>query len=930
MIQEADRLATLHSYRILDTAPEPAFDRLAQLAADLFEAPIALVSLIDARRQWLKACHGVALAQTPRDIAFCDHVVQDPQAGILVIEDARHDPRFAANPLVTGAAGIRFYAGAPLVSPSGAALGALCVLDTKPRPHPGPRNLRRLAILAEAVVSELELRRANFAALENKRLLELAETMANVGSWRFVPATGEIRWSDEVYRIHGVSRDSFNPKLDDALAFYHPDDRPLVAAYLKAAIEERKGYQFQLRFLEPGGKVRHVLSKATCELDANGHVEAVIGVFQDVTESVETLRSVQRSEARYRLLADNMADAVIRIRPDGTSPYVSPGISNILGYSIDELAGIGVLGIAHPDDRAMVEAAFLDLLGTGGQCTVKHRARHKDDREVWVETSLRLVRDDAGKAREVIGVVRDVTTRRLLSVALEQSEARYRELADKASDVIVRVGRDGIIRYASPACRKFGYEPEEAVGQSILTLVAPESVDHAKAVMADLFSGREPDETVRREYKVRTRDGREVWVEGNPTLVRDAQGQVVEYISAFRDITARKRLEAELLEARREAEDAAAVKSEFLANMSHELRTPLTAMLGFSRLVQEQPELSADTRSYADRALVAGRALLTTVNDILDFSRLEAGQVEIRPQAIAPAALLRETTELFEQAASDKQIALRLTVAPEVPPSVMLDPDRLRQIVLNLVGNALKFTQQGAVAVHLGHDDGMLHVRVRDTGPGIVPEHVPRLFQRFSQVDASSTRRHGGTGLGLAICKGLVEAMSGTIGVETAPGRGSTFWFRIPASVLQPATPAGAATTSAGLPPGLRVLLAEDSAMNRKLVRALLGPFEVELTEAEDGKAAVALAEQRPFDLVLMDLRMPVLDGKAAATSIRAGAGPNAGAPILAFSAERFADLGEGVFDGMVSKPLTAAALRSAIVTALDQPTARNEPDAAA
>ncbi|MCC6918007.1 MAG: PAS domain S-box protein [Alphaproteobacteria bacterium] len=928
MDQDGDRLAILHSYRILDTAPEPAFDRLAALAADLFDAPMALVSLVDARRQWGKARYGDIPVEIPRDIAFCDHVVRDPEGRTLVVADAAQDPRFAANKLVTGEPGIRFYAGAPLVSPSGAKLGALCVLDTKPRPHTDERDLRRLAMLAEAAVSELELRRVTFAAQENERLLELAESMVNIGSWRFEPATGELQWSDEVYRIHGVSRDSFDLKLDDALAFYHPDDRPLVEAHLKAAVEEKKGYQFQLRFLEPDGRIRHVLSKATVELDGNGQVEAVIGVFQDVTESVETLRAVQRSEARYRLLADNMADAVIRIMPDGTSPYVSPGISNIVGYAIDELSGIGVIGIVHPDDRGMVEAAFYDLMETGGQCTVKHRALHRDDREVWVETSLSLVRDDAGRPREVIGVIRDVTARRGLSVALEQSEARYRELADKASDVIVRAGRDGILRYVSPSCRKFGYEPEELIGRSVMHVVAPESLDHAKAVFTKLFSGPEPDDTVRREYKIRTGDGREVWAEGNPTLVRDAQGEVVEYISAFRDITARKRLEAELLDARREAEDSAAVKSEFLANMSHELRTPLTAMLGFSRLVQEQPDLGAEARGYIERALVAGRALLTTVNDILDFSRLEAGQVEIRPQPTSPAALLRESIELFEQAASEKQIALSLTVAPDVPPSVALDPDRLRQLVLNLVGNALKFTQQGAVDVYLGHQDGLLDVRVHDTGPGIQAEYVPRLFQRFSQVDASSTRRHSGTGLGLAICKGLVEAMGGTIGVETVSGQGSMFWFRIPAPVPQPAAEAG--TPVAGLPPGIRILLAEDSAVNRKLVRALLGPFEVELSEAENGKLAVAMAGQEAFDLILMDLRMPVLDGKAAALRIRRGDGPNARTPILAFSADRFPDLGEGIFDGIVSKPLTAAALRNAIAAVFDDPTARSEADAAA
>ena len=364
----------------------------------------------------------------------------------------------------------------------------------------------------------------------------------------------------------------------------------------------------------------------------------------------------------------------------------------------------------------------------------------------------------------------------------------------------------------------------------------------------------------------------------------------------------RRRLKAE-------AEAAAQVKAEFLANMSHELRTPLTAVLGFTQLVEGQPELSDETRGYVQRVANAGKALRATVNDILDFSKLEAGQVEIKHQPMSPAALMREAAELFAGQAQDKGVVLRASGLSNLPPLVEADPDRLRQILLNLIGNAVKFTERGAVIASAKFDAaaGRLSFEVSDTGPGIAPEQVDHLFQRFSQIDGA--RRSGGTGLGLAICKGLVDAMGGRIGVASARGAGSRFWFEIPARLAEGVTADEAPEVRGGLPDGCRVLVVDDNAANRHLVHAILTPFGVDLTEATDGDEGVARAEAQGFDLVLMDLRMPRLDGRAAAALIRAGQGPNQRTPILAFSADASALPADELFAGHVPKPLSALGL---------------------
>ncbi|MDR3512106.1 MAG: ATP-binding protein [Caulobacteraceae bacterium] len=398
---------------------------------------------------------------------------------------------------------------------------------------------------------------------------------------------------------------------------------------------------------------------------------------------------------------------------------------------------------------------------------------------------------------------------------------------------------------------------------------------------------------------------------------RDAAGAVAAVFGTVIDITELKQAEAELRAAREAAEAAAAVKSEFLANMSHELRTPLTSVLGFTRLALEQPDLTDASRGYIAKASNAGAALLSTVNDILDFSKLESGRLQIRRQPSDPAALCAETLELFSEHAAAKGLSLRFE-AGTLPGGLAIDPDRVRQLLLNLIGNAVKFSDAGEIVLAAAWrpQDQTLAISVRDQGPGIAAAQQPLLFRRFSQVDGSSTRRHDGSGLGLAICLGLVEAMGGRIGVESEPGRGARFFFEIPAAPAG-ASEAGDDAEPPIFPPGVRVLVADDHAANRQLVRAVLEPLGAAVSEAVNGAEAAAIAGRAPFDLILMDLRMPELDGLGAMRAIRAGEGPNRTAPILAFSAGADAPTAEGRrqagFDGDLSKPLLPADLILAV-----------------
>jgi len=916
-LREAQRLAALKAYKVLDTPADAAIDRLADLAGNLFDTPISLVSLVDEERQWFKAKVGLEAFSTPRSDAFCAHAIAQGPETVLVVEDATQDPRFAANPLVTGAPDIRFYAGATLTTKDGHNLGTLCVIDDKPRARPADSELERLKLLARIVVDEFELAKAQRETAEKQRLLELAETVAQVGHWRIEVATNHLTWSDQTFRIFGLSRDSYTPTVESSLNHYSAEHRMVLEQGIVAAIAQKGGFDLRVQLIRPDGQVRDVMARGLCELDDRGEVSALFGLLQDVTDYSNALRSVERTSDRYRMLTENANDLVTKMAADGRFTYVSPAVRGISGYAPSEVVGRLAMEFIHPDDRARVAEIFRTALQGPAGWTIEYRIVRKDGAVRWVEARPKQVYDPASGESAVTDVIRDITDRKAADDALADSETRYRLLADNASDMIARFKPNGEITFVSPASLKMlGFRPEDMIGRRAPEFIHPEDLAGFHAYFAVVGAAGPGAKAEPLRFRCRRKDGQWIWAEGQPTLFFDANGTLTGIQDVLRDISSRKAMEDALETARAEAEAAAHVKAEFLSNMSHELRTPLTAVLGFSQLIAQQPELTPDTRGFVERVSSAGKALLSTVNDILDFSKLEAGQVEIVVAPCAPAPLISETADIFSLQAGEKGLALRVEGLSALPASLKLAQDRVRQILLNLIGNAVKFTDRGEVVVEVAHASDRLRLAVRDTGAGIPPERLEALFKRFSQVDGSSTRRHGGTGLGLAICKGLVEAMGGTIGVESTLGEGSCFWFELPAVAEAPAV-VRPISGQAGQGGGCRVLVVDDNSANRDLVSMVLRGLSAQITEACDGVEAIVAAEAQGFDLILMDLRMPVLDGATAARRIREGRGPNRATPIIACSASVDPDIDAEVFDGVVGKPLDPAILLRTVAAAI-------------
>lgn len=652
--------------------------------------------------------------------------------------------------------------------------------------------------------------------------------------------------------------------------------------------------------------------------DEHGEIVGLVGISTDITKRKKILKELQKREELYQLISEKSADMVCLHAPDGTYEYVSPSVEELLGYKPKELIGRNPYEFFHPEDLERIEKKSHERAKEGEQIkSIQYRIRRKDGEYIWFETATEPVVDENGEVIKLRTGSRDITSRKKLELLLKETN-RLAEVGGWEYDVEADnlFWTDEVYRiHELPIREKISVEE----ARDFYPRKAREKV--VEAVTNAIESGEEFDF----EVPLTTAKGNKKWVRNLGKVQQRQDGKVYRLYGVFQDLTRRKEMENELIRALEEADAANRSKSQFIANMSHEIRTPMNSILGFAELLHGQIETETG-REYVENISNSGRILLSLINDILDLSKIEAGKQEIQRTPVDLKSVGQELGGIFSMRCKKKGVSFSVNVDKDIPQSLLLDEIRVQQILLNLVGNAIKFTHEGSVTVNItvaSSDQEVSSVdlafEVIDTGIGISEDKISQIFEAFEQQDRTISNEYGGTGLGLAISEKLAEMMGGTISVQSEKGEGSTFSLEIPnVSIASVAAKEKVTTPSNFKLNAATILVVDDIDVNRRLVIEFLKDQPLTFIEAGDGQKAVEMADET-VDLVLMDIKMPKLDGKQAMSQIK---DTFAELPIIALTASGFSkyagELKKSGFAGYLRKPVSKDELLKELALHLD------------
>ncbi len=606
-------------------------------------------------------------------------------------------------------------------------------------------------------------------------------------------------WNPAAERLYGYSADE---AVGRSLTMLAPPELVGEVDRLLERVssgERVDGYE-TTRLTKDGCRIQVLLGTSPIR-DADGTVIATSSIVRDVTErkraeqqlvaaketAEDANRALRESEERFRGAFNGASIGMALVSAEGRFLQVNRALSGILGYSEDELLAKSFHDIIHPEDvDADLDQERRLLAGEITTYQIEKRFLCKDGRIAWVRLTVSLVHDPGGKPLYFVSQMQDITPYKAAGAALREAEARYRTLVEQIPAAVYVDPADalGSPLYVSPRVESLlGYSPDEWLANPDLWL-ARIHPDDRQRVESAFAQARKTGEATSIEYRCLARDGRIVWVLDQVWLARDDEGRPMYWQGFMVDVTDRKRAEEELRAAKDAAEEASRLKSSFLRMATHELRTPLTIVSGYVELLAESAgtRLTAEEREFIDIAQSGTKTLTTLVEDLLDLARIEAGRLDLTIHPLDVGEVIERVHRMVSAQAAAKGIGSQFVLEPGLPP-VAADPDRLFQVLLNLVGNAIKFTERGHVQSSVRSRRDGVEISVADTGIGIPPEALTSIFDEFRQADASTTRRFGGTGLGLAIAKRLVEMQGGTLSVESTVGVGSTFTLWLPAAM---------------------------------------------------------------------------------------------------------------------------------------------------
>ena len=685
-----------------------------------------------------------------------------------------------------------------------------------------------------------------------------------------------IQVNEAFCRMLGYSEQDLPGRLWSELV--HPDDlEPSLQMGEQLRRDPDRCVEAEKRYIHRSGNAVWGRMRMSAVRDTDGRPRYFVVHVEDITERKRAEQALRESEDRFRLMADSCPMLMWITGPRGETQFVNKAYQEFCGTTWEDVREGKWHALVHPDDVAEYVEAFELAVRKHAPFHAEARIRRADGEWRWVASYAEPCFSASGECVGYVGICPDMTERKQAELALRSSEEKFRQLAENIREVfwMMTATADEIL-YVSPA-----YEP--VWGRSCESLyrspmdwaeaIEPDDREHAHMVFTRQMQGERVDS----EYRIRTPDGQQKWIRDRAFPIRDPLGQLIRVVGIAEEITDQKRYEQELIQAREGADAANRAKSSFLANMSHEIRTPMNGVIGLIELAQDT-ELTSEQRELISTAKSSAESLLALLNDILDFSKIEAGKLDLEIFDFSLRDNLESSVKGLGLQARRRGLELLCDIPPEVPDNLRGDPSRLRQILVNLIGNAIKFTSQGEVVVRVQceeetDDSAILELTVHDTGIGISPAAQDQIFESFTQADASMTRKYGGNGLGLAICKNLVELMSGSIWVESVLGQGSTFHFRLPFA-LRKRQPNSAESIELAAIRDVAALIVDDNSTNRRILQDVLLSWNLKPTSREDGATALrcleqAQAEGKPFRLVLLDAQMPEMDGFSVAEAIK-------------------------------------------------------------
>ncbi|MCV2422027.1 response regulator [Paucibacter sp. DJ2R-2] len=937
---EPERLQALVDLNVLDTGPEPEFDALVQAAAAVCEVPISLVSLVDVDRQWFKANVGLPGAeQTPRDVAFCAHAILED--GLFEIDNAMEDPRFASNPLVTSDPNIRYYCGASLTLSSGEKVGTLCVIDRKPR-HLSEHQRTILKLLAQAATAALERRRDALAFFKSEAKFRALSDASPLGIFAANPA-GEctytnVRWQ----QIHGLT---LAQSLGSGYSLtLHPEDRDQVLEELRTTLGAGQDFRRTYRVQPAPDVIRTVRAWAKPVRGSDEALLGFVGSIEDITDAMAVEQALNAERQFLASVIEGTGAGIWEWNVQTGAVKLNERWANMLGYTLVELAPIDISTwqrLCNAEDLAKArDALTAHFEGKSAYYDHELRMRHRLGHWVWVQARGSLKsRLLGGEPEWMVGTHLDISERKQAQAELAERDRFMRSLVDVLPGLVGYWDTNLQCRFSNSAYQEwFGRTTQQMLGISMSELLGPELFAKNEAYINAVLRGQ----VQHFERTLVKPDGSSGYTWAH--YVPDIDGEVVRgFFVLVADITEIKQAQFTLqsmnqeLELRtRQAESASAAKAQFLANMSHELRTPMNAVLGMLQLMR-RTDLTPRQVDYVDKSQIAAKSLLSILNDILDFSKIDAGKMTLDPQPFQFSRLLDDLSVVLSASVGEKSIEVLFRVASQFPNELTGDALRLKQILINLASNAIKFTDRGEVVIavdSIASDEQRVTARfsIQDSGIGIPSDKLETIFEGFSQAEASTTRRFGGTGLGLAISRRFVELMGGQLTVHSELGKGSCFSFEVTFERAKTHAEPQPQPPSA-LP--LRVLAIDDSAASLDLLSVYGREFGWHMQVAASGpQGLAALAEaaenDRSFDVVLVDWRMPEMDGWEVCERIRRNGSNNPPVLIMVTAHGREvlskkAELSRRTLDGFLVKPVTPAMLLDAVTEAHNKLNANGE-----